>query len=460
MTALSQMLPDDQVLPDDSPAADLARRLAGPVYQGYAYGYPHKTAYAPLTPPRALTEIWSSEPKRALELYVHVPFCAMRCGFCNLFTTVNTDGDTVARMLAQLAIEAERGAQALGPAQLARMAIGGGTPTFLDPDELDRLFAILADAFGARPASVPTSVEVSPETVTAEKLAVLRQRGVQRLSIGVQSFIDGEARALARPQQRAVVEQTLDRIAAAGFPTLNIDLIYGIPGQTVASWLDSLDAALASRPDEIFLYPLYVRPLTGLARSKRTASAQDIRLALYRAGRERLLAAGFEQVNMRCFRRSGAREAEHARHLARTDGTLGLGCGARSTTATLHYSSEYAVGRGSVKEILAAYLARPPESFSAAHYGATLSSEDRKRAHILLALLEAAGLSRDDYHGAFGTNVIEDVPQLRLLVEAGLAVVDEVCIRLTQAGLERADVIGPWLYTAEVAARMESYAWR
>jgi coproporphyrinogen III oxidase-like Fe-S oxidoreductase len=454
MTILSK------ALRDAPPAADLARRLAGTAYQGYAYGYPHKTAYAPLTPPRALAGIWRDEPKRGLEVYVHVPFCAMRCGFCNLFTTVNADDDAVAGMLAQLAVEAAAAAQAVGPAQFARMAVGGGTPSFLDPDQLDRLFAILADTFGVQPTSIPTSVEVSPDTVTAEKLAVLRRHGVERLSIGVQSFIDAETRTLGRPQRRAVVEQALHHISAAQFPTINIDLIYGVAGQTVASWLASLDAALDWQPDELFLYPLYVRPLTGLARTSGTASAQDIRLDLYRAGRERLLVAGFEQVSMRCFRRSGPRKVEHARHHAWTDGTIGLGCGARSTTAALHYSGEYAVGRAGVREILSAYLARPPQSFRAAHFGAILTLQDRKRAHILRALLEAAGLWRGGYYDAFGIDVIEDVPQLKLLVEAGLAIVDEVHIRLTEVGLERADVIGPWLYSAEVAARMEGYAWR
>ena len=83
-----------------SPDAELARRLAGSAYQGYAYSYPHKTVYAPLTPPRALADVWAEESKRGLELYVHVPFCAMRCGFCNLFTTVNPVGDVVARAAA------------------------------------------------------------------------------------------------------------------------------------------------------------------------------------------------------------------------------------------------------------------------------------------------------------------------------------------------------------------------
>src|SRR5262249_57185056 len=124
-------------------------------------------------------------------------------------------------------------------------------------------------------------------------VAVLRRRGVERLSIGVQSFIDSEARALGRPQRRAVVEEALARIAAAQFPTLNIDLIYGAPGQTVASWLASLDAALAWQPAEIFLYPLYIRPLTGLARTARPTAVSDTRLGLYRARGRPLPSLGF-----------------------------------------------------------------------------------------------------------------------------------------------------------------------
>ena len=444
----------------ETPAAELARRLAGSVYQGYAYTYPHKTSYAPLNPPRGLTEVWAAEPKQALELYVHVPFCAMRCGFCNLFTTVNPEAGFVTRMLDQLAYEAEEAAQALGPSQFAHIAIGGGTPSFLSTDELDRLFKILSRTFGIGPAEVATSVEVSPETTTAEKLALLRDLGVERISIGVQSFFESETRALGRPQRRAVVDNALELITASRFPTINIDLIYGGRGQTLASWHDTLDAALAWEPAEIFLYPLYVRPLTGLARGADLTNPSDIRLDLYRAGREQLLSHGFEQVNLRCFRHTLRQAADHARHHTLADGTLGLGCGARSMTRALHYSGDYAVGRSGIREILAAYLDRSPESFRLAHLGAVLSAEDQRRAHLLRTLLEVKGLSRVIYREAFGADVLDDVPQLDLLADAGFAQVGTDSIRLTEAGLERADVIGPWLYTAEVNLRMESYAWR
>lgn len=119
---------------------------------------------------------------------------------------------------------------------------------------------------GADLSAVPLSVETSPSTATADRLAVLADRGTTRISIGVQSFVDAEARAAVRPQHRSEVEAALGRIREARIPVLNIDLIYGIEGQTEDTWRTSLDAALAWSPEELYLYPLYVRPLTGLGR--------------------------------------------------------------------------------------------------------------------------------------------------------------------------------------------------
>ena len=143
-----------------------------------------------------------------------------------------------------------------------------------------------------------------PSTATADRLAVLAARGATRLSIGVQSFVDAEAKAAVRPQRRADVEAALGRIRDARIPVLNIDLIYGIDGQTEETWRHSLDAALAWRPEELYLYPLYVRPLTGLGQlgAGSDAAWDTQRLRLYRQGRDHLLAHGYEQVSMRMFR--------------------------------------------------------------------------------------------------------------------------------------------------------------
>src|SRR5205823_12173223 len=165
--------------------------MLGSPYQGYLYAYPHKTAYRPLRPRPDLAGVWAGERTDALFLYVHVPYCEMRCGFCNLFTRALPPAEQVARYLDQLALQAGRVAAALGgQARFARVAIGGGTPTYLTAAELTRLVDTVESSVGVRLADVPVSVETSPATATPDRLAVLVGCRASRISIGVQSFVD------------------------------------------------------------------------------------------------------------------------------------------------------------------------------------------------------------------------------------------------------------------------------
>lgn len=427
-------------------------------YAAYTYAYPHKTAYRALAPPVPLADLWAAERRDALFLYIHIPFCEMRCGFCNLFTTANPKGDLAADYLAALERQARRVRAALGEAAFARFAVGGGTPTYLAPAELHRLFDLAERLFGIALTATPISVETSPGTATPDRLRALRERGVDRISIGVQSFLDAEAHAAGRAQHVAEVATALDQIRAAGFPTLNIDLIYGLPGQTVATWRDSLQAALRYAPEELYLYPLYTRPLTGLDRLGR--AWDDIRLTCYRAGRALLLEAGYTQVSMRMFRAPHAPAQEGPVYCCQEDGMVGLGCGARSYTRALHYSSEYAVSAAGVRSILGDYIARPDAAFDAAGYGFRLDPADQRRRYILQSLLLAEGLEPAAYRRRFGTDVYDDLPELHDLAAHGLAVATPERLQLTPEGLERSDAIGPWLYSAKVRGLMEAYELR
>jgi oxygen-independent coproporphyrinogen III oxidase len=214
-------------------------------YAGYVYAYPHKTAYRPLDPRPTLRDVWAGEATGALFLYLHIPFCEMRCGFCNLFTRTGAPEELVGAYLDALERQAAVVRDALPFPRFVTAAIGGGTPTYLSAGELTRLFDLAENVLGAGLRAVPLSVETSPATATADRLAVLAERGTARVSIGVQSFVDAEARAAVRPQRRAEVDGALDRIRAASFEALNIDLIYGIDGQTPKSWRYSLDTALS-----------------------------------------------------------------------------------------------------------------------------------------------------------------------------------------------------------------------
>jgi coproporphyrinogen III oxidase-like Fe-S oxidoreductase len=439
----------------------------GSPYQGYLYAYPHKTAYRPLAPRPRLADVWAGEPTGALFLYVHVPYCEMRCGFCNLFTRANPPAEQVSAYLAQLRRQTVRVAAAVPGARYARAAIGGGTPTYLTAGELTELFDLLESVTGADLRAVPMSVETSPATATADRLAVLLERGTTRVSMGVQSFLDAEAHAAGRPQHRAEVDRALDTIRAAGPAELNLDLIYGIPGQTVDTWEHSLRTALTWRPEELYLYPLYVRPMTGLGR--RAAGEPDPawdeqRLALYRYAADRLAAAGYEQLSMRAFRVKTApaanapapAEAAAAEYCCQDDGMVGLGCGARSYTSALHYSFDYAVSVRQVRGILDDYLARPAEDFDVAEVGFTLDATEQRRRWLLKSLLRAEGMAPDDYLARFGTTVDADFPGLDDLRGAGY--VDGH--RLTADGLAHSDAIGPWLVSADVRDAMAGHVIR
>ncbi len=180
--------------------------------QAYCYAYPHKTAYRPLEPPIALDALWSTEGRESLFLYVHVPFCGLRCGFCNLFTRARPAESFVTEYLVALRRQTASVGEALGVRAFARLAVGGGTPNYLDVAGLRAVLDAAERLIGADLARMPVSVEVSPETVDAENLAFLVGRGASRISIGVETFVEAEAAAVYRPQLSATVDRALGLI--------------------------------------------------------------------------------------------------------------------------------------------------------------------------------------------------------------------------------------------------------
>jgi oxygen-independent coproporphyrinogen III oxidase len=425
-------------------------------FQSYSYAYPHKTAYRPFDPAPALTDVWRDQSQQGLFLYLHVPYCTQRCGFCNLFTRAERpDGPLGQRYVDAVRRQADAVQNALPDATFHRLAIGGGTPTFLDLDSLGAILDLPGGAMGVKTGSVPTSCESSPETLTLDKVALLAQYGIERLSIGVQSFLPDETRSLGRIQGAKQVDDALCWIRDSTIPLLNIDLIYGIRGQTTQTWRDSLLRALSYEPEELYLYPLYVRPLTGLDRQNK---AWDSNMSsLYQVGRDLLLERGYSQVSMRMFRSPSASAAEGPTYSCTQDGMIGLGAGARSYTRSLHYSTEYAVGRSGVSAILDDYLQAPASRWASVSYGFELDSEDQRRRMAILGILSHEGLAFDTYEGRFKAHPMQDLPQLQQLIQAGLAQNDGQRLSLSSDGLALSDAIGPWLYSERVNRLSAAY---
>lgn len=425
--------------------SSLAQRMAEDGYDGYAYSYPHKTAYAPLKPAVALTEAWLREDTSKLFLYVHLPFCEMRCGFCNLFTTVRPGQDLVEDTLAAILRQSERVAECVKPRGVAQAAFGGGTPSFLSEPQLETLFGALGSTWAVDWQRIPVSFETSPGTVTRSKLALLRGLGVDRLSLGVQSFVPEDLASLRRPQPPGEIEQACQLIKQAGFPVFNLDLIYGNEGQDSQRWGQCLERALHWQPEELYLYPLYVGKLTNLDRLGRRPG--EFRRALYLQAREFLTGAGYEQVSMRLFRRRGV--THEGDYCCQEDGMVGLGPGARSYTRALHYSTEYAVGQPGVRAIIQSFRER---DFGMADYGVWLDESEQKLRFLIKSLLRAEGI---DLTSRFGRSVRTDFPQLQELGDLAVWKADH--LRLSAEGLAWTDTIGPWLYSEAMNARMRAY---
>ncbi len=420
------------------------------IYEQYTYSYPHKHTYRPLTQKVNLKKVWEQEDTSNLFAYLHIPFCEMRCGFCNLFTIANPK-EGVGQYLDALQIEALTYKEVIGPTNFEEYAIGGGTPTFLSATELARMLAIFKEDLGVNTQLKYGSIEASPKSITEEKIQLIEAYGINRISMGVQSWITAETKLLGRPQTPEIVREAVELIKKATVPEFNLDLIYGIYGQTKTSWLYSLESTIAYEPTEIFLYPLYTRPLTGLSKMQQTSV--DNRLTLYRIGRDFLKNNGYIQTSMRCFRKENAPTITN-NYAATTDGMIGIGAGARSYTKKLHYSTNYAVTRKATKAIIHAYSLK--EDFKTIDYGVYLDNKEQMNRFFIKSLIDGGVLSPEKFKRQFGRDCLS-FPIIQQLLDEKCLEWTANYLQLSEAGMEMEDAIGPLFFSDTVRQLMQVF---
>lgn len=262
-------------------------------------------------------------------LYVHVPFCVVKCGYCDFTSYVVEDGAVHDRFLA--ALDRELAAAWRGGAP-ASVFVGGGTPSLLDAARLTRLFEVIGRHVDLR-AGAEVSMEANPESITREKVAIARAAGVNRLSMGVQSFDDEVLRFLDRAHDAARVRAAVAEVRAAGIDNLSLDLIFSIPGQSLAQWESDLEQALALQPDHLSCYSLTYEPGTkltlALQQGKVTPNDEDTDRSMFLRTRERLAAAGFDAYEVSNFAGRGG-PCRHNDHYWLQGDYVGVGPGASS----------------------------------------------------------------------------------------------------------------------------------
>lgn len=257
-------------------------------------------------------------------LYIHIPFCRKKCGYCDFASTAETGRADA--YLEALATEAAAYARLAG--SFDTLYIGGGTPSLLSAAQLEKLFSITDSLAGPAGKFTEATFEANPESLDEEKAALLRRRGMNRVSLGLQASQHRLLHALGRVAMAGDFARAWKTLRAAGFDNLNADLMSGLPGQSMADFTESLDWLLTMRPEHVSLYALEVHEGTPFYREK-VKEAPETAADMYEAAVAALEAAGLERYEISNFSRKGRRSLHNLNYWEQGP-YLGLGAAAAS----------------------------------------------------------------------------------------------------------------------------------
>jgi oxygen-independent coproporphyrinogen III oxidase len=381
---------------------------------------------------------------RPLSLYIHLPFCESRCWYCGCTTVITRDKSAAELYLDDLAREiALYNLRLNGARRVVQLHLGGGTPTFLSGRQLDRLSEILHCYFEFdREAEI--SVEIDPRRLTLAQVEALHRLGARRASLGIQDTDRRVQLAIHRHQPHALNERAFAWLRAAGFHSLNVDLIYGLPLQTIESFSRTLDDVLGLAPDRLSVFGYahvpHLKPAQRIFEERDQLPAPEERLALWALAHARLTAAGYIDIGLDHFARPGDELAR-----AQCEGTLHRNFQGYSTRAG---ASVYAFGMSGISSTGDVYFqnARSLPDYRAAlnagqlpiHRGLRITDEDRRRRHIIMRLmcdrrLDFARLSAD-LRLNFKETYAAELASLAPLVADEVVTLSNEALRVTARG--------------------------
>ena len=363
--------------------------------------------------------------------YIHIPFCAHKCGYCDFASLAGVDHLADRYLLALECEMAKMGA----PQPVDTIFVGGGTPTRLDAGQLERLLAMTRRWYPLSEGGEWT-VEANPGTLDEEKADVLARGGVNRVSLGAQSFQPQLLQALERNHSPDDVPRALDLIRPR-FPTWSFDLIFGVPGSTVENWRSDLEMALSLEPSHLSCYGLVYEKGTSLWKQWKAGDVrevdEEVERTMYEHTIDRLARAGLAMYEISNFARPG-QESRHNLVYWANDAYFGVGVGA----------ARYVNGVRSVNtRDLHAYLRRVEEGLEATGPTETLDAEARARETAVLMLRRVVrGIDRSDFAERTGFD-LETLsgPIIQKYVNQGLLEEERGRVRFTRAGLFLADSV-------------------
>ena len=360
-----------------------------------------------------------------LGLYVHVPFCSAICNYCNFNRGLFDAGlkeQYVDALVREIASHADG-----APADT--IYFGGGTPSLLEPVEVEAIVAACRRAFAVT-VDAEVTLEANPETVTLERLAGFRAAGVNRLSFGVQSFRDEELQRLTRLHSAGRAAEAFRIARRAGFDNISLDLMMWLPQQTIPQWLESVDALIGLAPDHASLYILELYPNAPLreamARGQWSLAPDDDAADMYLEAMARLDAAGYEQYEISNVARPGRQSRHNLKYW--TDGEWrGFGCGAHSTRRGVRWKNLSSTAQ---------YIAAVASGGQVVVERRVLSAREAMEEALFMGLRLARGIDVHTVKARFGIDVWDIYRRhLEQFREAGVLIYDGRLLRLSRAGM-------------------------
>ncbi|GED12655.1 radical SAM family heme chaperone HemW [Aneurinibacillus migulanus] len=363
-------------------------------------------------------------------VYIHIPFCTNKCYYCDFNSYVTKNPQLVWDYLDALNKEMEETVRRFPPGEIKTIFVGGGTPTFLDPKQMAHFLETVRRHFPQWSADIEFTMEANPGTTDIEKLSIMREGGVNRISFGVQSFDDRLLKRIGRIHDSEQVLRSLENAKRTGFDNISIDLIFGLPDQTVAHFQDTLDKAFGLDLPHFSSYSLKVEENTLFhtlyEKDQLPLPTEDEEVLMYERLMEQMAKRGYRQYEISNFARPGF-ESRHNMTYWRNEYYYGIGAGAHG----------YVNGERHVNASpLAQYMQLTVEKGLPRVEQFTVSGSEQMEDHMIMGLRMMEGVSASDFQHRYGITLQEQFsPVIDELTALGLLMWSGDRLHLTRRGI-------------------------
>lgn len=366
---------------------------------------------------------------KEIEVYIHIPFCIKKCAYCD-FLSMQAKSDVQEAYLQALLNEIAHTNVDNGY-QIVSVFIGGGTPSVLPGEWIGIILEKLKTRFSFS-IDAEISIECNPGTVDGKKLALYQQAGINRISFGLQSCNNQELLRLGRIHSYETFLESYETARAAGFANINVDLMSGLPMQTLADWEDSLHQTVQLAPEHISAYSLIIEEGTPFALQKLTLPDEETERQMYERTHEILEQYGYRQYEISSYAKKGFACRHNIGYWQRVP-YLGIGLGAASLIQDTRYSNT---------QDLAVYLKKSKEPDSIRYNYEVLDKKARMEEFLFLGLRMLKGIRLEDFKHQFSAELLDLYgEQIKRMIKQGLLSLDDWSLKLTRQGISLSNYV-------------------